>query len=189
MVEVVHRKWQGALNGSAALGGQAASSAKSFRHVLLLCFILARYISFNDHNMAQSDEMQVDSEPQDVSNTMNVKDGKSCPGGEETLLTACKVINSNLDTIHLAVQQYDIPFILRALRGVSSIRKKLSSSGNGLEIIAVVKEARTTGHTDHSKQSTTLKKSKTEAGPLSPEEEIYLAILEQVSGYRSWDEI
>lgn len=79
------------------------------------------------------------------------------------------------------MQQFDVRFILRALRGVSSIRKKLSTAGNGLEIIAAVKEARTTGHTAQGKSTTPPKKGRTEAGPLLPEEEVYLAILEQVS--------
>jgi len=90
-------------------------------------------------------------------------------------------IVQNLDTIHLAVQQFDVRFILRALRGVSSIRKKLSTSANGFEIIDAVREARSTGQVDTSKQATPPKKGKHDGEALLPEEEIYLAILKQVS--------
>lgn len=90
------------------------------------------------------------------------------------------MIISNLDIIRLAVQQFDHRFILRALRAVSSIRKKLASSDNGLGIISSVKEARNSANNERTSTLHTPKKLKPESGAMIPEEEVYIAVLEQV---------
>lgn len=72
-------------------------------------------------------------------------------------------------------------FILRALRAISSIRKKLSKEGNGLETVKSVRDARVAGHDQTKSPSIAGKKLKSEPGALLQEEEIYLNILEQVS--------
>jgi len=87
----------------------------------------------------------------------------------------CAVISSNLDLINLAIQQFDVRFILRALRAVSSIRKRLPKGQQGRSLIKSVQEARSA--TSQEKSTNGVKKSN---GPLLPEEEVYLAVLEQV---------
>lgn len=86
----------------------------------------------------------------------------------------------NLDLIQLAVQQFDIRFILRALRAICSIRKQLAKDDAVSETLGSVKEARTTSGQDQSKGVAQNKKGRADSTALLPEEEIYLAILEQV---------
>jgi len=88
-------------------------------------------------------------------------------------------MTSNLDLIQLAIQQFDVRFILRALRAISSIRKRLPKGQEGRSLIKSVQEARSSGGSD--KAANGAKKVKTEQTSLLPEEEVYLAILEQVS--------
>lgn len=87
-------------------------------------------------------------------------------------------IISNLELLQLAVQQFDVRFILRALRAISSIRKRLTKDGDGLDILKAVRETRTS--TSNEKGAATARKLKIEPGALLPEEEVYLAILRQV---------
>lgn len=93
--------------------------------------------------------------------------------------------------IHLAVQQFDVRPILRALRALSTLRKRfavegsLPADGNCQQVLKSVREARIAviGSSDQTKQSTGTKKGKKEIVPLVallPEEEVYLSILEQV---------
>ena len=70
--------------------------------------------------------------------------------------------------------------MLRALRAVCSIRKHLNSSGKGLEILKDVREKRIANTGEQGKSNASSKKLRTESGSLVPEEETYLAILEQV---------
>ena len=86
-----------------------------------------------------------------------------------------------MEIIRLAVQQFDHRFIPRALRSVSSIRKKLATTGNGLGTINSIKVIRSSASSESTNTSHSPKKSKLEAGALIPEEEVYLAVLEQVS--------
>lgn len=83
-------------------------------------------------------------------------------------------IISSLDTISQAVQQFDVRFVLRALRAIPSIRKRLGSPSSARDTINAVKERRLAS------QDQKAKKGKNETQGLLPEEEIYLAILEQV---------
>ena len=88
-------------------------------------------------------------------------------------------IISNLELVQLAVQQFDVRFILRALRAVSSIRKRLTADRDGLEILKEVREWRTSSNNE--KASASAKKLRIEPGTLLPEEQLYLAILRQVN--------
>lgn len=90
-------------------------------------------------------------------------------------------IASSLDLVLLAVQQYDIRFILRALRAICSIRKRLAKDGKGLETLQSVREIRTSTSQDPNKLSAAAKKLRPEPGSMIPEEVVYLAILKQVS--------
>ncbi|KAB8345853.1 hypothetical protein FH972_022908 [Carpinus fangiana] len=114
--------------------------------------------------MSHDDEMQVDSDGQEVNGVRDVKED----------------IISNLNTIQSAVQQFDVRFILRALRGISFIRKQLTKSGNGQDVLNAVRESRSSTSNDSAKPAALLKKLKLEPGSLLPEEEVYLAILQQV---------
>ncbi|KAL9052727.1 MAG: hypothetical protein Q9162_005228 [Coniocarpon cinnabarinum] len=112
--------------------------------------------------MAQDDEMQLDESAPQTNGERDVKDD----------------IISNLELLQLAVQQFDVRFVLRALRAVSSIRKRLTKDADGLEILKAARETRTS--TTNDKGSVTAKKLRVEPGSLLPEEEVYLAILRQV---------
>lgn len=94
-------------------------------------------------------------------------------------------ITANLEVIYLAVQQFDVRFILRALRAISSFRKRLGKGDAGRDLIKSVRESRIAAGAEQGKSVTTVKKGKSEQGGLLPEEEIYLAILEQVSNIRT----
>ena len=132
--------------------------------------------------MALEDDMQIDSTPADANGSQNVADGRQYSAHRTKLHidVASVEITSNLDVIHLAVQQFDVRFILRALRGISSLRKRLGKGDTGRELIKSVREARSSASVDQAKGPTTTKKGKTDGGIL-PEEEVYLSILEQVS--------
>lgn len=90
-------------------------------------------------------------------------------------------IVQNLDLIAVAVQQFDVRFILRALRAISTIRKHLRKGREGTEVIRFIQALRNTRSAAQSKSSLANKQSK--VGPsenILPEEDIYLAIIEQV---------
>lgn len=118
--------------------------------------------------------MQVDGDQPKQPEVVDVKDGEhTSPPVEDTELTGPDII-ATLDTISQAVQQFDTRFILRALRAVPNIRKRLGSPSAARDTINAVKERRA------SNQDQKTKKNKTEAAGLLPEEETYLALLEQV---------
>ncbi|KAI9725130.1 MAG: 26S proteasome non-ATPase regulatory subunit [Chrysothrix sp. TS-e1954] len=114
--------------------------------------------------MAQDDEMQVDEPVQQLNGSHDVKDD----------------ILANLEVLQQAVQQFDVRFVLRALRAISSVRKRLVTEGKALETLRAVRDARLAPSNDQSKQHTTSKKLRSEQGAMLPEEEIYLSVLEQV---------
>lgn len=89
-------------------------------------------------------------------------------------------IVSILDIVHQAVQQFDVRFILRALRSIPALRKKLAASGKGYDVLASVRESRTNQAEESGKSLNNIKKGKQDYGPILPEEEIYLAVLQQV---------
>lgn len=90
-------------------------------------------------------------------------------------------IISMLNIVHQAVQQFDVRYILRALRAIPALRKKLVASGKGHDVLASVKESRSTSNGETVKSAANLKKGKQElSAALLPEEEIYLAVLQQV---------
>lgn len=94
-------------------------------------------------------------------------------------LPSAEIIH-NLDLIVSAVEQFDVRFTLRALRAISSIRKQLGKGEAGREKIKALWEARSSSRLDKGKASTANKKGKVIDEPILPEEEIYVAILEQV---------
>jgi hypothetical protein len=129
--------------------------------------------------MSQADEMQIDTPEPVVHEQQSVESGKMSSQLGHTLRSGtnalCAAISSNLDLINLAIQQFDVRFILRALRAVSSIRKRLPKGQQGRSLIKSVQEARSA--TTQEKGTSGVKKSN---GPLLPEEEVYLAVLDQV---------
>jgi len=51
------------------------ATGRDNQHVLLVIHT-SFTVRLTTHDMAQSDEMQIDSEPQEVSSSLNVKDGE-----------------------------------------------------------------------------------------------------------------
>jgi len=96
------------------------------------------------------------------------------------LINTVAGIVSILDIVHQAVQQFDVRFILRALRSIPTLRKKLAASGKGYDVLASVRESRASQGEEHAKSANNVKKGKQDSGPILPEEEIYLAVLQQV---------
>ena len=84
-------------------------------------------------------------------------------------------ILANLELLQQAVQQFDVRFVLRALRAISTIRKPLNKDGDGLEILKTVRQSR---ETEQAKSASSGKKGRSEG--MLPEEEVYIAILRQV---------
>lgn len=129
--------------------------------------------------MATTEEMQIDSTPVEDREVNDVQDRSFRPVKLVDLaLTDASVILSNLDLIHLAVQQFDVRFIFRALRGISSIRKNLPNGQSGRSKLEAVRTARRDGA--YGKAASAITKSKVESGEFLDEEDIYLNLLEIV---------